>query len=100
MPAPTAATVSAVVLNWDCAAMVERCVASVLAQSAPPDELVVVDNGSRDGSADAVQARFPQVRLLRLGRNTGYAGGMNAGIAATTGDLVLLLNLDVELEPD
>lgn len=96
MPPPST---SVVVLNWDGGEMVVRCVASVLAQTPPADEVLVVDNGSRDGSAERLEERFPSVRVLRLGRNTGFAGGMNAGIAATRGDAVLLLNLDVELEP-
>ena len=95
MPAST----SVVVLNWDGGEMVQRCVASVLAQTVRPHEVLVVDNASTDGSAEAF-AGHPVVRLLRLPRNTGFAGGMNAGIAATTGRALLLLNLDVELEPD
>lgn len=93
------ASSSVVVLNWDGGQMVQRCVGSVLAQTVPPGEVVVVDNASRDGSAEALEARFPEVRVLRLPRNTGFAGGMNAGIAAAGGEQVLLLNLDVELEP-
>lgn len=95
MPAST----SVVVLNWDGGEMVQRCVASVLAQTVRPHEVLVVDNASSDGSADAF-ADHPDLRLLRLPHNTGFAGGMNAGIAATTGEALLLLNLDVELEPD
>jgi len=90
---------SVVVLNWNGGQMVQRCVASVLAQTQPADEVLVVDNGSTDGSAAALSARFPQVPMLALERNTGFAGGMNAGLAATRGQAVLVLNLDVELEP-
>jgi GT2 family glycosyltransferase len=100
---PTAAdgvrSVAAVVLDWEGGELVQRCVASVLAQTRPPEDVLVVDNGSTDGSAEAVAARFPSVRLLRLPANRGFAGGMNAGIAATSADAVLLLNQDVELEP-
>ena len=99
MPAPPATT-SVVVLNWNGGAMVQRCVASVLAQTPPPDDVLVVDNGSTDGSDAQLAERFPGVGMLALGSNTGFAGGMNAGIAATRGDAVLVLNLDVELEPD
>jgi GT2 family glycosyltransferase len=95
----TVTTTGAVVLNWDGGELVLRCVESVLALDPAPDDVLVVDNGSRDGSAEALAARFPSVRQLRLGRNLGFAGGMNAGIAATTADALLLLNLDVELSP-
>ena len=99
MPASPPST-SVVVLNWNGGQMVQRCVASVLAQTRPADEVLVVDNGSTDGSPAALAARFPDLRLLPLERNTGFAGGMNAGIAATAGAAVLVLDLDVELEPD
>lgn len=91
---------SVVVLNWNGGEMVSRCVASVLAQTPRPDDVLVVDNGSTDGSPAQLAARYPDVKQLALGRNSGFAGGMNAGIAATSGEALLLLNLDVELEPD
>jgi GT2 family glycosyltransferase len=95
-----ALSTAVVVLNWNGGDMVARCVASVLAQLPAPDEVLLVDNASCDGSAEALAERFPAVRQLRLPTNTGFAGGMNAGIAATTSDAVLVLNLDVELQPD
>jgi GT2 family glycosyltransferase len=71
------------------------CLASVHAH--PPArrwDLVVVDNRSADGTADAVAERWPDVRLIRLPENVGFARGNNIGIKATAGRLVLLLNSD------
>ena len=99
MSASTPPTTAVIVLNWNGGEAVQRCVAGVLRQAEPADEVLVVDNGSTDGSADALAAAFPSVRQLRLRRNTGFAGGMNAGIADTDAETLLLLNLDVELDP-
>lgn len=80
--------------------MVLDCLESVAGQAPPADEIVCVDNASSDGSADLVAAEFPDVKLIRLDDNCGFAGGMNRGIGATSGELVALLNLDVTLQPD
>ena len=57
-------------------------------------EIIVVDNASGDGTADAVRAQWPHVRVLALDTNVGFSAGSNAGIRATSSDLVLLLNSD------
>ncbi len=58
----------------------------------------MVDNASSDGSVEAVQREFPQVRTLALAQNGGYSGGCNAGVRAAQGEIVVFLN-DIEAEP-
>jgi hypothetical protein len=85
---------------WNGRRWLDGCLESVLAQTRRPDDVTVVDNGSRDGSPDHVREHFPGVRVLELGRNTGFAGAANAGLRATESDFVALVNTDVRLEPD
>jgi GT2 family glycosyltransferase len=89
-----------VVLSWNGREDTLACLRSLARE--PVDTIVVVDNASRDGSAEAVAREFPGVKLIRNSANLGYAGGMNVGIRAALSagaDAVLLLNNDVEVEP-
>src|SRR5262245_45243264 len=79
--------------------MLDRCLRSLAVQSYGNLEVLLVDNASHPGSLEGAEAGHPGVRLLRLERNLGFAGGMNRGIAAARGEMVLLLNFDVELDP-
>jgi GT2 family glycosyltransferase len=63
-------------------------------------EIVLVDNGSTDGSLEWVTHHYPDVRLLPLATNCGFCGGNNAGINSARGDYVVLLNNDTEVAPD
>ena len=64
-----------------------------------PTEIVVVDNGSADDSVAHVRERFEAVRIVALERNIGFAGGVNVGLAASSGEWLLLLNNDATIEP-
>lgn len=92
-------TLSAIVLTWNGRAHVERCLASIAAQTAPPDETLVVDNGSLDDTVALVRAAAPWAHLVVLERNVGFAPGMNYGARLVSGDILLLLNQDVALHP-
>jgi GT2 family glycosyltransferase len=89
---------SVIVVSYNSRADLEPCIESILRELGSQDELIVVDNGSTDGSADLVAERFAQARLIR-GANTGYAGGNNRGAAAATGEFLVFLNPDTELWP-
>jgi GT2 family glycosyltransferase len=97
---PSAATV--VIPNWNGRALLERYLRSVIAALAgnPQNEIIVVDNGSADGSAEFVRNTFPDVKLLALDRNLGFGGGSNAGFRAAKNDIVVLLNSDMQVSPD
>jgi len=90
--------VAAVVPNWNGARWLPGCLAALRAQRRPFDALIVVDNGSADGSADGLG---DDVRVVRLGTNRGFAAAANRGIAAAEGcDAVALINSDVVLAED
>jgi N-acetylglucosaminyl-diphospho-decaprenol L-rhamnosyltransferase len=84
--------------NFNGAAVLPRTLQSLRAQTRPLD-VVVVDNGSSDGSAAAVRAEFPEVTLLELGENLGFGSALNRAVAAHPADAIVLLNSDVECEP-
>jgi GT2 family glycosyltransferase len=86
-----------VILNWNLARDTGACIESVLDAGAQPGQLIVVDNGSTDGSPQEIAARFANVQLVRSETNLGFAGGMNLGIrrAMDNGaEWMLLLNND------
>lgn len=102
LPEPTLA-LSVVVVSYNVRDLVLSCLASVeasLAGSAVEAEVVVVDNASEDGTADAVRRRFPATRLVETGENRGFAAGCNAGIRVSRGCVVVLLNPDTRVLGD
>jgi GT2 family glycosyltransferase len=72
---------------------------SLVAQTYPSYEILVMDNGSSDGGPEYVEAEFPQVRVFRNGRNLGFVGANHRGFGEARGHLVVLLNPDTEVEP-
>ncbi len=92
-----------IVLNWNSHQMTADCIRSLVAMDASDSEIVVVDNGSSDGSEQHLRREFPQITLFRQHRNLGFAGGCNVGIryALARGvEYVLLLNNDTYVAPD
>ncbi len=88
--------VSAIVVNYNGKRYLDDCLSSLAAQDYPRDqyEMIVVDNGSSDGSVEAIRARFPTVRLIPLSRNRGFAAANNEGFRQAKGDYLALLNND------
>ena len=92
--------VAVVILNYNGERLLPSCLAALAAQTQAPAELVVADNGSRDGSLAQLRAHHPDVRVVELGRNHGFAGGANRGVAATRAPWVCVLNSDATPAPD
>lgn len=91
--------VTVVIPNWNGREHLERCLDSLSAQSYPPHETILVDNGSQDDSLEFVTGRFPWVRVIALPENRGFAYAVNRGIESSRGEFVALLNTDTELDP-
>ncbi len=92
--------VSVVIVNWNKKAYLKDCLDSLLNQTHSPIEIVVVDNGSRDGSQEMLKEEFPQVKLLANEQNELYCRAQNQGIRAAEGEYRMCLNNDVVLEKD
>ncbi|MBM3674069.1 MAG: glycosyltransferase family 2 protein [Actinobacteria bacterium] len=91
---------AAVVVNYRAGALLAACVDAVVSdRSAGAPEVVVVDNGSDDGSVALLEQSHPEVPVVRPGANLGYGRAANLGIAATAAPIVAVLNPDVEIEP-
>lgn len=91
-----------VIVNWNGQSLLQSCLSSVFSQNPPPTPVIVVDNGSIDGSVSYLHAAWPKVSVLETGTNLGFAGGSNLGIRAAlaaAADCVLLLNNDAQLLP-
>ncbi len=95
-------TVSVVVLNYNGLRHLETCFTSLMSLDYPRDrlELMLVDNGSSDGSLEFMRERFPSVRLVETGSNLGFAAGNNYGAERAVGEYVAFLNNDTRVEPD
>jgi hypothetical protein len=90
--------ISAIVPVWNGRELLERLLATLVAQSRPAAEVLVIDNGSTDGAPEL--ARAGGARVIAMGRNAGFAAAVNRGIREAGHPLVAILNSDVELAPD
>jgi hypothetical protein len=90
-------SVSVIVVNWNGLRWLDGCLDALRQQHVPGCELVVVDNASSDGSADHLRSSYPDVRLVALDRNRGFAGGNNAGAAGALSDYLVFLNNDTRV---
>jgi len=94
------ARLSVVIPTHDTRSLTLACLDQVLAAEGPAPEVILVDDGSGDGTGDAVRERFPAVRVLRNDRALGFTASVNRGLAAASGRLLVLLNSDTEVDPE
>ncbi len=99
---PDRTAASVVIPNWNGRDLLEKYLPSVVEAMSgnPRNEVIVVDNGSEDGSAEFLHQNFPTVRIIALEKNLGFGGGSNTGFKAATNDVVVLLNSDMRVAPD
>lgn len=99
-PLGRAPLVSVIIVNWNGVALLPECLAAMTRQSYPHLEVIVVDNGSTDGSVSFVRSAYGRhIALIESDRNRGFAGGNNLGIRQAKGTYVALLNNDAVAEP-
>ena len=92
--------ISVIVINWNGEHFLEDCLVALRRQTFRDFETILVDNGSRDGSLDYVRSQFPEVQIVALPQNLGFAGGNIAGYKRASADLIALLNNDTEAHPE
>ncbi|MDD2703353.1 MAG: glycosyltransferase family 2 protein [Candidatus Omnitrophica bacterium] len=90
-------SVSVVILNYNGKAFIEPCLDSVLTSGFSGYEVIFVDNHSRDGSAEFVERRYPGVRVIKNGSNTGFSAGNNNAVSFAQGEYLFFLNNDTRL---
>ena len=89
-----------VIPNYNGKQFLETCLDSIFRQGCNAFQVIIVDNGSTDGSVAFLRERYPAVRVIALAENTGFSAAVNRGISSGGSPLVFLLNNDTELAPD
>ena len=97
---PPTPAVSVIIVTWNGRDWLAQCLPAVAAQTYPAFEIIVVDNGSTDGTAGWLKEQWPQVRLIQLEKNMGFAAANNAGIRASRSPYVATLNNDTRVDPN
>ena len=92
--------VSVVIVTFNGRERLERALASLETQTRVPDEIVVVDNASTDGTLELLATRFPGVVVSEQSANLGFGRAVNAGATLATGDALVFINNDVVCQPD
>jgi len=90
--------VSFIIVNWNTKDLVLQCIDSLFQkQGNYTQEIIVVDNASRDGSSDAIKTKYPAVQLIQNSQNLGFAKANNIGIKKSTGKYLCLINSDIQV---
>ncbi|RZU98364.1 glycosyltransferase family 2 protein [Spiribacter vilamensis] len=93
------ARLSVIIVSYNTRDLTLAAIRALYENAGHPFELIIIDNASDDGSADAIEDEFPTARLIRSSRNRGFAGANNEAARYATGDALLLLNPDTEVLP-
>lgn len=94
-------SLSIIIVNWNGLSVIIDCIGSILKNVKDIDyEIIVVDNNSSDGSPEAIEKNFSDVKLIKLGENTGFAKANNVGIKKSSAKYVMLLNPDTIIISD
>ena len=100
MPSATRVPRASIVIpNWNGAHHLPTCLDALRRQTYTGFETILVDNGSTDDSLRLLNRDYPEVQVIALPSNRGYAGGCKAGIEAASGEVLVLLNNDTEATP-
>ena len=91
---------SIILITWNSAPFMQRCLAGIAGQIWPEVEVIVIDNASIDGTPEIVARLLPAAKRIVNAGNRGFAAAVNQGVSVATGDFVLLCNPDAFLEPD
>jgi GT2 family glycosyltransferase len=92
--------VAVIIVNWNSGKDLEKCLAALTHQTRSPEEVIVVDNASSDDSLFGIEEKFPDVELMRLHNNTGFAHANNRGAQKVKSDWIAFLNPDAFATPD
>ncbi len=92
--------VAIVILNWNGRAFLEKFLPSVVASSYPKKQVIIADNASADDSVEFLTRQYPQISVIRLKENYGFAKGYNEALKQVKADYYILLNSDVEVQPN
>jgi hypothetical protein len=92
--------IDVIIPNWNGKKHLKECLESLRQQTFRSFKVIIVDNGSTDGSVEFIRSHYPEVMVVALAENKGFAGGVNEGVRASQAELIFLLNNDTVVEPE
>lgn len=94
----TSVKLSVIIPNWNGKHLLKICLPSLKKQTFKNFEVVIVDNGSKDGSIEYIEKYYPEIKLIKLENNIGFAPAVNLGLKICVGEMMVLLNNDTEVD--